>query len=167
MINVLYLLKILKTNKISELVANIDAPFLDLNLAIFDAENAGEIEVNRDKDKIKALKDHEVTFDSDLANKILRTLQHYESKEINITRGRLTNFVKNPGSEFNYPYHDYLCALQYLVDSEQIIEEVVSIPKLGDRPYKKFVFLQFPGNPNEDWNRGEVNKWIANWAKKK
>jgi hypothetical protein len=58
-------------------------------------------------------------------------------------------------------------ALHYLIDSGQIEEEAISVPKNGDRPYHKFVFLQFADNPNEDWNRNEVNKWIANFAKKK
>lgn len=165
--NIPYLLKILKTNKLSDLVANIDLPFLDLNLAIWDAVKAGQVEVNEEKDRITALTEPEITFDSDLASKLLRTMQHYQDKEVNITRGRLTNLVKNAGSDFNYPYHDYLMALQYLLDSGQIEEDVVSVPKLDKRPYHKFVFLQFPDNPNEDWNRNEVNKWIANFNKKK
>ena len=166
MINILYLLKILGTTKLSELVANIDAPFLDINLAIWEAQRDGLVEIDEEKDSIKPLQKHEVSFDADLANKLLRVIQHYCSKEINITRGRLTNLVKNAGSEFNYPYHDYLMSLQYLVDSGQIEEAVVGVPKLGKRPYHKFVFLQLPDNPNEDWNRTEVNKWIANWNRK-
>lgn len=167
MINLPYLLKILKTNKLTELVANLDLPFLDMNLLIWDAVKAGDIEVNEEKDRVKALKEPEITFDSDLASKLLRTIQHYESKEVNITRGRLTNLVKNVGSEFNYPYHEYLMALQYLIDSSQIEEEVVSVPKLDKRPAHKFVFLQFPNNPNEEWNSREVNNWVANWEKNK
>ena len=96
--NIGYLLKILDTNKISELVANIDTPPLDYNLAINDAEKAGEIEVDLAKDKIKLLRDPEISFDSDLANKLLRTMQHYESHEINMTRGRLNNLIKDPAT---------------------------------------------------------------------
>lgn len=167
MTNILYLLKILKTNKISELVANIDLPALDINLAIWEAERDGKVEINQNKDRIKALVEREITFDSDLANKLIRVIQHYASKEINVTRGRLTNLVKSPGQEFNYPYHDYLMALQYLIDSEQITEAVVSVPGIKDkRPPRKFVFLQFLDNPNEAWNKAEINRWISNWNKK-
>ncbi len=165
--NILYLLHILKTNKLSELVENIDAPFLDINLAIWEAERDGKVKVDEDKGKITPLIKHEVTFDSDLANKLIRTIQHYTSKEVNITRGRLTSLVKNVGSEFNYPYHDYLMSLQYLIDSGQVVEAVVTVPKAGKRPYHKFVFLCLPENDNEEWNTREVNKWIANWHKKK
>jgi hypothetical protein len=165
--NIPYLLKILGTNKLSELVANIDLPPLDINLLIWDAEKAGQIKLDLDKDRITVLKAPEATFDSDLASKLLRTMQHYEAQETNITRGRLNNAIKDPSTGKGYAYHDYLMAMQYLIDSEQIEQEVVSVPKLGERPYHKFVFLQFPDNPNEDWNRNEVNKWIANFNKKK
>lgn len=165
--NIPYLLKILKTNKISELVANIDLPPLDMNLLIWDAEKAGQITVDLKKDRVEALTEPEITFDSDLANKLLRTMQHYEAQEVNITRGRLNGAIKDPETGKGYAWHDYLMALQYLLDSGQITEEVISVPKAGERPYHKFVFLQFPDNANEDWNRNEVNKWIANFAKKK
>lgn len=140
---------------------------LDLNLKIGDAEQAGQIEVDREKDRVKALTEPEVTFDSDLAGKLLRLMQQYERQEINVTRGRLNNLIKDPTTGQGYPYHEYLMALHYLIDSEQISQAEVSVPKTGKRPYHKFVFLQFPDNPNDDWNRGEVNKWIANFAKTK
>lgn len=164
--NIPYLLKILKTNKLSELVANIDLPPLDMNLAIRDAEKAGQVKVDVDKDRITGLVEPEITFDSDLANKLLRTLQYYEAEEINATRGRINSLIKDPETNLGYPYHEYLMALHYLIDSGQIQEDVVSVPKSGDRPYHKFVFLSFPDNPNEEWNAREVNKWIANWNKK-
>lgn len=165
--NLPYLLEILGTDKISELVANIDLPPLDLNLLIWDAEKAGEIEVDLENDRVKALKGPEITFDSDLASKLLRTLQHYEKQEINMTRGRLNNSIKDPATGAGYPWHEYLMALHYLIDSGQVQEEVVSVPKEGKRPYHKFVFLQFPDNPNEEWNKNQVNKWVANFNRKK
>lgn len=165
--NIPYLLKILDTTKLSVLVENLDLPFLDIDLAIDDAIAAEQIEVDRKKDRVKLLVEPEITFDSDLATKLIRTMQHRAKKETNITRGRLNFLVKNEASSFNYPYHEYLMALHYLIDSGQIEQEVVSVPKLGDRPFHKFVFLQFPGNPNDDWNRNEVNKWIANFQKSK
>jgi hypothetical protein len=164
--NIPYLLKILDTNKLSELVANIDLPPIDINLAIWDAVKAGQIEIDEKKDRVTALIKHELTFDSDLASKLLRVMQHYEAKEVNITRGRLNSSIKDPSTSKGYPYHEYLMALHYLIDSGQIEQEVVSVPGTKKRPYHKFVFLQFADNPNEDWNRNEVNKWIANFNKK-
>lgn len=164
--NIPYLLKILDTNKLSELVANIDLPPLDINLLIWDAVRDGQVEIDEKKDRITALTDPEITFDSDLASKLLRVMQHYQAKETNITRGRLNSSMKDPSTGKGYPYHEYLMALHYLIESGQVSQEIVSVPKLGERPYHKFVFLQFADNPNEEWNRREVNKWIANFNKK-
>lgn len=163
--NLPYLLKILDTDELSELVANIDLPPIDINLLIDDAKRDGQIKVDRKKNKIKGITEPEITFDSDLANKLLRTMQHYEAKEINITRGRLNSLIKDPNTGIGYGWHEYLMALQYLIDSSQIEQEVVKVPKSGERPEHVFVFLQFPDNPNDDWNRNVINKWIADFAK--
>lgn len=168
MINVPYLLKILDTDKISELMAVIDLPPIDANLAIWDAEKAGQIEINEEKGLVRALVEPEQSFDSDLASKLLRVMQKYQSEEINVSLGYLTKLMKDPETTLGYGNHEFLMALQYLIDSGQIEKDVISVPEIkGKRPFHKFVFLQFPDNPNDDWNRNEVNKWIANWEKKK
>lgn len=165
--NLPYLLKILKTNKVSELVENIDLPPIDINLAIWDAIKDGQVEVNEEKGTIKLLKEPEKSFDSDLSNKLIRVIQHYASKDINVTRGTLNTVIKDVTTGRGYAWHEYIMALQYLIDSEQVLEMEVSVPKNGKRPYHRFVFLGLPDNDNEEWNAREVNKWIANWAKKK
>lgn len=165
--NIPYLLKILNTNKIQELVGNIDLPPIDINLAIWDAVKAGQIEVDEKNGTIRALTEPEVTFNSDLANKLLRVIQHYASREINVTRGTLNGVIKDPNTDRGYPWHEYLMALHYLIESGQVLEEEVSVPKMKDRPYHKFVFLCLEGNPNEEWNAREVRKWLANWKPSK
>lgn len=165
--NIPYLLKILDTNKISELVANIDLPPIDINLAIWDATKSGQIEINEEKGTIRALVEPEVSFDSDLASKLLRVIQHYASKEINVTRGTLNAVIKDPNTGNGYAWHEYIMALQYLVESGQVLEQEVSVPKTKNRPYHKFVFLCLEDNNNEEWNAREVNKWIANFESSK
>jgi hypothetical protein len=158
----------LETKKVSELVANIDAPLLDINLAMWDAEKAGDVEIDFEKDKITALKEAEPSFDAELADKIIRAVQYYVSKEMNLTVGKLTTWVKNQGVEHNYLYHDYICTLQHLIDSGQLLEQIVSVPEIKKkRPYHKFVFLCLDGNDNEEWNAREVNKWIERFEKNK
>lgn len=165
--NIPYLLKILNSNKIKDLVDIIDAPPIDINLAIWDGVKNGQLAVNEKKDTIRSLVEPEASFDSDLANKLIRVIQHYVSEETNVTRGTLNGVIKDHNTGKGYPWHEYIMALQYLIDSEQVIEDVISVPKLGDRPYHKFVFLCLPDNPNDEWNAREVNKWIANWNKQK
>lgn len=165
--NILYLLKTLKTNKLSELVAVIDAPPIDVNLAIWEAMDRGEIELDEEKDRITALKDAELWHNPDLTNKLLRVIQHYTRQETNITRGRLNAYIKDPISENGYPMHEYFMSLQYLIDTDTVVEEIVSVPKTKKRPYHKFVFLCLPENDNEEWNAKAVSKWIDGFAKNK
>jgi hypothetical protein len=169
--DILYLLKVLKTKKLSELAAAIDAPPLDMNLAIWDAIAAGDIEVDESKDSVKMLKDSVTPWhDPDLASKLIRAIQKYASEEVNITRGRLQSYIKDPMTSQGYPLHEYLMTIQYLIDTGVVIEHVVSVPEVKKkRPFHKFVFLCLPENEamNEEWNAKAVNKWIAGFESNK
>ena len=167
MINILYLLKVLETNKISELVAEIEAAPLDIDLALDDAVEAGEVEVNRDKDYIAPLKEPVPSCNRELADKILRVMQHRANKQINITRGKLNGLIKDPMSGRGYDWHDYITTVQYLIDTGEAEQLEVSVPQNGDRPYHNFAFLCLPENPNEEWNSREINKWMSLFDKKK
>lgn len=166
--NVLYLLKILDTKKLSELVAIMDLPPIDMNLAIWSAIDAGDIEIDEDKDRVTALREATPWHDPELSNKVLRVVQHYAKNESNITVGRLNSYMKDPGSGIGYKAHEYLMSTQYLIDNGTIIEEVISVPEVkGKRPFNRFVFLCLPDNPNEEWNARAVNKWIDGFSKTK
>lgn len=165
--NILYLLKILNTDKLSELVANIDAAPLDMNLAIWGAIEAGDIEIDEDNDQVVALKDAEPTSDPDLTNKLIRVIQHYAKNETNVTRGRLNGYIKDPASGHGYPWHDYLMALQHLIDQGIVVQDVIDVPKSKKRPAHKFAFIGLPENDNAEWNAGSVNKWIESFEKSK
>lgn len=163
--NVLYLLKILETEKLSEFVANIDLAPLDMNLAIWGAIDAGEIKIDEEKDQIKALKDAEPSADPDLQNKLSRAIQHYAKNETNITRGRLNGYIKDPASGHGYAWHEYLMALQQLIDTGVVVQDTIDVPKSKKRPAHKFAFLGLPENDNAEWNAKAVNKWIDDVAK--
>lgn len=167
--NILYLLKCIDSNKLSDLTAAIDMPPIDLNLAIWGAIERGEIEIDENKDRVKALKDDaEAWHNPDLASKLIRVFQHYAENEANITRGRLSSYMKDPVTGQGYPIHEFVMTLQYLIDQGTIEEEVISVPELkGKRPYHRFVFLCLPGNDNQEWNAKAVNKWIADFEKAK
>lgn len=181
--NIPYLLKILETDKVSELVANIEATPLDIDLALEDAQAAGQIKVDKEADHIEVLKEAEPSGDPELANKLLRTIQNYARQNTNITRGRMNALVKDPMTGAGYAWHDYITSLHYLIDTGVIEQAVVDVPravkKFMDkkgrqkekeiRPAHKFAFLQLPenGENNAEWNAKIVNKWIDDFAKVK
>lgn len=171
MFNVPYLIKTLKTNKLSELAAVIDSPPLDMNLAIWESIDRGEIKVDEDKDRVTILADVvEPWHNPDLSNKLLRVIQHYAKNNTNITRGRMNGYIKEPITEKGYPMHEYFMSLQYLIDTGVVLEEVIDVPGVKKkRPPHKFAFLCLPenGENNAEWNAGAVNKWIADIEKSK
>lgn len=187
--NVAYLLKCLDTEVLDELVANIDTPPLDMNLALWDAVDRGEIEINDEETVVSKLDNKEHTgrvkllveptpsSDPDLKNKILRTIQHYSRDEVNINRGRLNSQVKDMSTGKGYGWHEYIMAVQHLIDEGLVVQHVIDVPastkekisKSGKkktkvlRPAHKFAFLGLAENEdkNEEWNARAVNKWIA------
>lgn len=165
--NILYLLKVLDTSRLDEFVASIELPPLDMNLAIWGAIDRGEIEINERKKRVKMLKEAEPWHDPDLASKLLRVIQQYVNNGTNITVGRMNSYIKDPASGRGYPLHEYLMTMQYLIDTGQVLEETVSVPKTKTRPFRQFVFLCLPGNDNAEMNAKAVNKWLAQWESKK
>lgn len=179
--NIPYLAQTLGTDKLSEVVANIDALPLDMNLAIWDSIDAGEIEVNEEEGTIKILKDVVPSSDPELSAKILRTIQHYAKNETNITRGRLNALVKDPVTKIGYDWAEYILAVQHLIDQGTVVEDDISVPAHSEkkttnkgkirekiiRPAHRFVFLGLPGNDNPEWNAKAVNKWIEDFDKVK
>jgi len=176
-VNIAYLTKILDTTELDEVVGNFDAPALDMNLAIWAGEEAGEIETDRENGTIKILKDVAPDSDPELKHKVLRVIQHYAKNEANITRGRLNTQIKDPTNGRGYPWHEYICAVQHLIDEGTVVQDVIDVPqkskKFTDkkgrkkekilRPAHKFAFLCLPENAenNAEWNAREVNEWIA------
>lgn len=176
--NVAYLIEALGTNDLKEVVANIDLPPLDMNLAIWEAIDRGEVEVDEERGTIDVVLDPAPSSDADLKSKVLRVIQHYARENTNITRGRLNVYIKDPGTGEGYPWHEYVMVLQHLLDGELIEEEVIEVeekratvknPETGKkeeqvvRPGHKFAFLGLAenGEKNAEWNRAAVDKWLA------
>lgn len=166
--NILYLLKVLDTHKISELVEAIDAPPIDINLALWDATEKGEVEIKWDKDRIKTLKKAVPWHDAELERKLLRVIRRYNNQGESITRGRMTGWIQDPVTRKGYPFHEYLMTLQWLIDNGHVVERKIKIPEIKDkRPYKEFDFLDLAAFDNEAWQKKAVSKWLAEFDNNK
>lgn len=148
----------------SELITEIDEVALDMNLMLWDAEEAGKITVDLSNDTVELCVAPKPSCNKELAEKIMLTVQHYVNNKRNLTRGRLNSQIKDPMTGKGYKWHEYLMSLQYLIDEGQIIEEVITIPKLKKpkRAERKMVFLGLPGYDNAEWNARVVNELLAN-----
>jgi hypothetical protein len=166
-----YLIKTIKSNKFSDLINVFDEVPLDMNLLLWQSEESGEIKIDQKKDRVEIMSDVvEPWHDPELANKLLRVIQHYAAGQTSINRGRLDGQIKDPVTHEGYKRYQYLMTLQYLIDQGQVIEEVISVPGVKDkRPARKMVFLNLPENAefNAEWNAKQVNNWLAEWEANK
>lgn len=167
MINILYLLKTLDTNEFSELTAVIDASPLDMNLSLWRAVNAGEIELDEKRNRIKALKTAEPWYDQDLSTKLMEVIRHYAANGSNITAGRINSYMKDLITGRGYPAHEYLMTMQYLIDKGMVVENTITVPKTKKRPFHRFIFLGLPENDNQKMNSRAIHKWITGFEKTK
>lgn len=174
--NLLYLIHVLSLDnnakaKLSEVVAAMEMPPIDMNLAIWEAIDRGEVELDEKKDRITPLKNWTAYEpDPEMADKLLRVIRHYCANKTNITVGRMNQYMKDPASGRGYPLHEYLMTMQSLIESGQVLEQIVTVPEIKNkRPFRRYVFLALPENEdkNEEWNAKAVNKWIADWEKNK
>jgi hypothetical protein len=152
-----------------------------MNLAIWDSIDAGEIKIDEDNNHIAILKEPEPSSDLELKHKILRVIQHYAREGTNITRGRLNSYIKDPVTGQGYPWHEYILAVQHLIDGELVSENVIDVPEQVKtftnnkgkkkqkvvRPAHKFAFLGLTQNAafNAEWDAKTVNKWIEDMEK--
>lgn len=158
--NILYLLKTLDTTNLEDVVKSIDLAPLDLNLAIGEAEARGEIEVDREKGKIKALVESTDTWhDPELADKILRTMDLYAAQKHNLTAGRLNSLIYIPGGDNFYKLHEYLMTVQHLIDTGVIYEDKRTIPEVNKMPGTTLIFLCREGIGDKSWNDADTEEW--------
>ena len=94
----LTLLKSLATNDLDIIVANIELPPIDIDVMLYEAQENGEIEIDKEKNTIKALKEPEYLYSNPkLYEKITKLIAYYDGQKANITKSRLEGVVLNPG----------------------------------------------------------------------
>lgn len=167
----LQLLKSQNTTKLSEIVQYLSMAPIDIDLVLYRAIKAGEVEVDKEKDRIKPLTDDVPPYyNSDLAEKISELISQYDEQDANITRNRLEAVVLDLHGSHGYPIHQFLTTM-YAMEQDQIPDMPklntyeISVPKMGKRPYNKFKFYTYLDH--QEFGSKAVNDYIAQFDKKK
>lgn len=166
----LTLLKALDTTDLMKVVGHLSLPALDIDLMLYQAQEDGEIEVDKKNNKVKALKEPEVLyFDRDLADKLARIVMRYDEQEANITRSRLEEVTLGMNTGVGYPVHDFVCSLYALEQGvvpgyPPVNKYEISVPEIKNkRPANTFVFYTFLDH--QEFGAKAVNAFIDTWAK--
>lgn len=166
----LTLLKALDTADLMAVVKNMAMSPLDIDLILYAAIDNGEVEVDKEKNTIKALKEPvKIYYDPLLASKLVEIIKRYDKQKANITYNRLMQDVLAPGSPHGYPVHDFACTL-YALENNLIVgypklnRYEIDVPEIKNkRPYNKYVFYTYLDH--QEFGAKAINQYIEQWQK--
>ncbi len=136
--------------KVSSLIDLFQLPGLDINLAMWRAENMGWISIDKKNDKLKLLKpvgDLQFNFGEEVAGLKDRVILAF--KKLAFTESDLQEefFLEWCGG---YPNHDTLVSMKQLFD-----EGILSSYTITDKADKKsiYTFFSLSENSSKEWGR--------------
>lgn len=145
MLNIPHIAKVYGIDKISSLVENIDAPVLDINLALWDAEDAGLIKLDREKDSIEVVEFLRTLPDADLLAKLKEVIAWYNKDGRAINRNKLVSHAFSNSTRFDPPRQDFFCGLDWAVEAGEILTEEVKVETKKGKT-ANFVVYWLPGH---------------------
>ena len=155
----LTLLKSLATNDLDIIVDKIELQPIDIDVMLYEAQENGEIEIDKEKNTIKALKEPEYLYSNPkLYEKITKLIAYYDGQKANITKSRLEGVVLNPGG-FGYPRHDFLCTLFCIEEDAKVKKYEISVPKTKKYPEHTFEFYTYLDH--QEFGAKAVNDFIS------
>lgn len=167
---ILTLLKALNTTKLQEVVGCLSMAPLDIDLLLYDAQDAKQVAIDKKTGKITALLDESAPYyNSELASKLLRIVRRYDEQEANITRNRLEEITLDLAGSHGYPIHDFICTLYALEQGKaagfpKLNRYEISVPGIkGKRPPNTFVFYTLVDH--QEYGAKAVNDFIEQWGK--
>ena len=165
----LTLLKATNATKLKDVVPYLSMSPLDIDLLLYDAQEAGEVEVDKEKGTIIALKEPAFLYhDKELAQKLLKIIRKYDEQEANITRTRLEQITLDLMGKHGYPIHDFVCTLYALEQGKaNLLPKVnkydISVPEIKDKlPANTFTFYTL--TDHQEFGAKAVNEFIDTFS---
>lgn len=167
----LTLLKALNTTDLLKVVSHLGMASIDIDLLLYEAQANGEVEIDKAKGKIKALKEPDTLwYNSELANKFVRIIKEYDRQEANITRSRLEIITLDPQGRYGYPPHEFVCTIYALeqgivgIEKPEVYE--ITVPEIkGKRPFHRFKFYTY--TDHQEFGAKAVNEFMEQFEQKK
>lgn len=162
----LTLMKALNTSKLDHIVSRLALSPLDIDVLLYEAQEAGDVEIDLKKRKIKALREPDVLYsDPHLLSQMRKLIAYYDAQDANITKTRLEMVALDPAGEHGYPKHDFICSLYVLEQQEDVKTYSISVPKTKEHPAHTFQFYTFLDH--EKFGEEAVTEFKKQFEKKK
>lgn len=161
----LTLLKALNTEDLTKVITSLGLCALDIDVLLYEAQERGEVEIDRKKGIIKALKElEELYYNEKLLEQIKKIIHFYDGQGANITRNRLGMVAVDPMGKYGYAEHDFECTMFYLDEAGDVNKYEIDVPKKGKRPANRFEFYTFLDH--QEFGAKAVNNYIDQFKKK-
>lgn len=141
MLNIPYILSVYEIKKLSHLIENIDAPVIDINLALWAYEKEGVITIDRKKDTVDITGKWVKTFENnELLGKLKEVVRFYNQDGRAVNRGKLEAHTFSQSSRYDPPRQDFFLALDWAVEQGEIFKEEVEIENEKGKKLKFVVY---------------------------
>lgn len=161
----LTLIKALKTDNLDIVVSNFELCPLDIDVLLYEAQASGEVEIDKEKNTIKALKEpEELYYDQKLYDQIIKIVGFYDGVESNITRSKLEGIALDPSGGNGYKRHDLVCTLYFIEENAKVKKYEINMPKKGDRPEHTFTFYTL--TDHQKFGQEAVDRFIKTFETK-
>lgn len=163
----LTLLKVLGSDRLDVLVASLAMPPLDIDVLLYEAQENGDIEIDKEKGTVKALREAEHPYyNQRLYEQITKIIRFYDQQDANITRSRLEVVALDPNGSYGYSDADFLCTMHYLENEGNVnhYETKVKGNKKKNRPAHTFKFYTYLDH--QEFGAKAVADFIAQFDKK-
>ena len=159
------LLKAVDSNKLSDFVGDrtgkgvLDLCPLDIDVLVDEALENGEIEIDKEKNEIKRLKEPESSYYNEkLLNQIKKLIRSYDKDGLNITSSRIQLKALDSTGR-GYLTHDIICTLYYLDECGEVNMYEINVPKKKNRPAHTFKFYTYLDH--QEFGAKAVNDFIS------
>lgn len=166
----LTLLQALDTTDLRKVIARLSLSPLDIDLLLYDGQENGEIEIDKESGKITALKEPaHLYYDPELAIKLVKIIKRYDEQGANITRNRLEEVTLDLAGKHGYPIHDFVCTMyaleQGLPEHPPVNKYEINVPEIKkQRPANTFTFYTLLDH--QEFGAKAVSEFIDQFAKK-
>lgn len=165
----LTLVKAANTTDLKTIVSYLSMSPLDIDLLLYEAQENGDVAIDKEKGTITALKEpSSLYYDPVLSDKLERIIKQYDKQGANITRNRLEQITLDLVGKHGYPIHDFVCTMyameQGAVPGAKVNKYDISVPEIKKkRPANTFTFYTFLDH--QEFGAKAVNDFIEQFDK--
>lgn len=151
---------------LQEIIKHLTLSPLEIDVALYDGQSNGEIEVDKSRGVVSILKQPDTLYSNlKLEENILKIIGYYNAQSADITLSRLEQDALDPVGGHGYKRHDLYCTLYKLENEGKINKYEISVPAIKKpfRPANTFIFYTL--TDHQEFGSKATLDFIKQWDK--